>query len=104
MTGFKVACSVALCWKMGAWQPLFLLLDAFCIVKCFPIHGNVCIAPDPLNIAVCFDWVDSDSNVAEGFSKMAKTPFGLWIILREFQGLPFTVSLVSLRGQHFQSC
>ena len=37
-------------------------------------------------------------------AKWLKRLFGLWIILREFQGLPFAVSLVSLRGQHFQSC
>ena len=56
------------------------------------------------NIAVWFEWVDSDSNLADGLSRDgAADPWTLdqdWE-LHEFQGLPFAVSLVSLREQFF---
>ena len=56
------------------------------------------------NIAVWFEWVDSDSNLADGLSRDgAEDPWTLdqdWE-LHEFQGLPFAVSLVSLREQFF---
>ena len=51
-----------------------------------------------------FEWVDSDSNLADGLSRDgAADPWTLdqdWE-LHEFQGLPFAVSLVSLREQFF---
>ena len=56
------------------------------------------------NIAAWFEWVDSDSNLAAGLSRDgAEDPWTLdqdWE-LHEFQGLPFAVSLVSLREQFF---
>ena len=51
------------------------------------------------NIAVWFEWVDSDSNLADGLSRdCLEDP---WTLDHEFQGLPFAVSLVSLREQFF---
>ena len=55
-------------------------------------------------IAIWFEWVDSNSNLADGLSRDgAEDPWTLdqhWE-LHEFQGLPFAVSLASLREQFF---
>ena len=55
------------------------------------------------NIAVWFEWVDSDSNFADGLSRDGAEDS--WTLkqnweLHEFQGFPFAISLVSLR-EHF---
>ena len=55
-------------------------------------------------IAIWFEWVDSNSNLADGLSRDgAEDPWTLdqhWE-LHEFQGLPFAVSLASLQEQFF---
>ena len=56
------------------------------------------------HIAVWFEWVDSDSNLADGLSRDGAADS--WTLeqdwaLHEFQGLPFANSLVSLREQFF---
>ena len=75
-----------------------------------PIVGTMAMCVQLLliryNIAVWFEWVDSDSNLADGLSRDgAEDPWTLdqeWE-LQEFQGFPFAVSLVSLPKQFFQS-
>ena len=55
-------------------------------------------------IAIWFEWVDSNSNLADGLSRDgAEDPWTLdqhWD-LHDFQGLPVAVSLASLREQFF---
>ena len=76
-----------------------------------PIVGTTAMCVQLLlircNIAVWFEWVDSDSNLANGLSRDgAEDPWTLhqdWE-LHEFQGLPFAVSLVSLREQFSRVC
>ena len=73
-----------------------------------PIVGTMAMCVQLLliryKIVIWFEWVDSNSNLADGLSRDgAEDPWTLdqhWE-LHEFQGLPFAVSPASLREQFF---
>ena len=73
-----------------------------------PVVGTMAMCVQLLliryNIAVWFEWVDADSNLAESLGRDCAADS--WTLeqdweLHEFQGLPFAISLVSLREQVF---
>ena len=73
-----------------------------------PVVGTMAMCVQLLliryKIAIWFEWVDSNSNLADGLSRDGAEDS--WTLdqhweLHEFQGLPFAVSLASLREQFF---
>ena len=73
-----------------------------------PVVGTMAMCVQLLliryKIAIWFEWVDSNSNLADGLSRDGAEDS--WTLdhhweLHEFQGLPFAVPLASLREQFF---